>query len=323
MEQLIDLLVNIDVFLYVGLVVAIQFAYTKSVRTKKERIENNRKAQELPKGSLVNQTRKLEELKAEAKQQVTWLLLPIVALPFILVVLKYLIGLTPAIGWINQITNPFTGVINSSGGLLLTFLLFALWLLFTTTDLAKAAVGGIAFRTVMVFSNTIQVGDRVTIAGSSGKITDIGIFYLTLVTIDDDKVCLPTNSLWGATLINANDGDRSSLTVTNFYLSPMVNAKQLQAAEDAIWEAIQASPYFEPSKVKQIFYHQQPEYIQLTAKAYVASTYNEPLFKSDITRRFLQFAKNEGILLADQKQPLASPPGVKDKIRQHKEKNHG
>ena len=64
MEQLIDLLVNIDVFLYVGLVVAIQFAYTKSVRTKKERIENNRKAQELPKGSLVNQTRKLEELKA-------------------------------------------------------------------------------------------------------------------------------------------------------------------------------------------------------------------------------------------------------------------
>ena len=63
----------------------------------------------------------------------------------------------------------------------------------------------------------------------------------------------------------------------------------------------QAYNYFEPTKAKQIYYRQHHEYIELIAKAYVASTYNEALFKSDITRRFfLQFVKSEGILLANQ-----------------------
>ena len=48
----------------------------------------------------------------------------------------------------------------------------------------------------------------------------------------------------------------------------------------------------------QIFLVQERDAICLTAKAYVASTYNEPLFTSDVTRAFLEFADKEGIPLA-------------------------
>ena len=48
----------------------------------------------------------------------------------------------------------------------------------------------------------------------------------------------------------------------------------------------------------QIYLSQTPEAICLTAKAYVASTYNEPLFVSDVTRAFLDFVSQEQIPLA-------------------------
>ena len=48
----------------------------------------------------------------------------------------------------------------------------------------------------------------------------------------------------------------------------------------------------------QIYLEQGPSEIVLTARAYVASTYNEPLFKSDVYQAFLDFADRESIPLA-------------------------
>lgn len=327
MSELLSLLANGYVIVYVLLVVLIQWIYVCVQRDKKKQIADNRQDQGLPLDILVNQSKKLEDLKAEAKSQAKVLILPILFLPFILSLVEYKVNchvnkqiscsvqtwVTDSFVTKTEVIRPSIGAIKSSVdavkppeeakakyGLLFTFLIFLLWLLTAATDLAKATIGGIAFRTVTAFANTFQVGDRVTVKGLSGKLTDIGVFYLTLVTLDDDKICLPTNSLWGAELTTANDGERSSLVVISFYLSPTVTYKQLGDTEDAIWEAIQASNYFEPSKPKQIYYQQQPHYIELIAKAYVASTYNEPLFRSDIYRRFFEFVKKEDILLAHQ-----------------------
>ena len=52
----------------------------------------------------------------------------------------------------------------------------------------------------------------------------------------------------GATLVNANDGDRSSLVTMDFYLSPAVAVEQLQGTQDIIWEAIQASGSPKPKR---------------------------------------------------------------------------
>ncbi len=298
MSELLSLLKNPYVFLYVALIVLVQMGYLRHRRRKEATITANRAAQGLPPQTIVNQSVKLEELKSQARKETWVLILPIVFLPFVMAGLEFAMNAC--------IFDPDPGcsttevAIHSGNGLLFTFFIFMLWLMFTGTDLAKAAIGGIAFRTVMVFGNTFQVGDRITINGNSGKLIDIGVFYLTLVTLDDDKICLPTSSLWGTSLTSANDGERSSLVVIPFYLSPTVTSKQMQDAEDAIWDAIQASNYFEPTKNKQIFYSQEQSFIQLTVKAYVASTYNEPLFRSDITRRFLHFAKKNNILLANQ-----------------------
>ncbi|NQZ12832.1 MAG: mechanosensitive ion channel [Algicola sp.] len=299
METLLKLFKNPYVFAYVVLIVLAQYVYLRHRGNKEAKITANRAAEGLPPQTIVTQSVKLAELKTQAHKEAWVLILPLVLLPFLLAGLEFALNAC----WFNKEPGCSTtqATVHSGDGLLFTFFIFMLWLMFTGTELAKAAIGGIAFRTVMVFGNTFQVGDRVTINGNSGKLVDIGVFYLTLVTLDDDKICLPTNSLWGSALTSSNDGDRSSLVCIPFYLSPTNSAKKLQEAEDALWDAIQASNYFEPTKNKQIFYQQEQTYIQLTVKAYVASTYNEPLFRSDISRRFLHYAIENDILLANQR----------------------
>lgn len=282
MAELIEQIKNGYVLTYIILIIAIQIVYRMYCNYRSERIKNQRKATGLPSNILINQNKKLSEVKKESSLQALVLILPVVTLPFIL----------SGVSWITDSGN------DPASGLFYAFLIFLAWIAFSGTDLAKAAIGGIAFRTVMAFSNTVQVGDRVTISGYSGKLLDIGIFYIILETADDDKICLPTNTLWGAPLVSANAGDRSSLCVIPFYLSPSVSSEQLQEAEDAIWDAIQASLYFEPTKPKQIFYQQHPQCIELVSKSYVASTYNEPLFRSEITNSFLRFAMKKKIPLA-------------------------
>ena len=48
----------------------------------------------------------------------------------------------------------------------------------------------------------------------------------------------------------------------------------------------------------QIYLSQEPNAIRLTAKVYVTSTCIEPLFKSDVTRTFLDFAAESDLPLA-------------------------
>ncbi len=55
----------------------------------------------------------------------------------------------------------------------------------------------------------------------------------------------------------------------------------------------------------QIYFSQTPELVCLTAKAYVASTYNEPLFKSDVYKAVLKTALEQSIPLAGRQTNIA------------------
>jgi len=156
----------------------------------------------------------------------------------------------------------------------------------------------VAFRAYASIRCPFQVGDRVTIGGQSGKVEFIGPFFVTLVTVDDDLVNVPTASLWSQTLISANAGDKSSLAVMSFHLAPFVRADLRRKTEQNIWDAIQKSMYWDHEKPMQIYLEQNKDEIVLTAKAYVASTYNEALFKSDVYQSFLDFVDHEKIPLA-------------------------
>ena len=178
-------------------------------------------------------------------------------------------------------------------GLATAFIAIFAWILVSGTDLAKSLVGGLAFRILNPLKPAFGLHDRVTIKGISGKVVDIGVFHVRLQTPDDDLICIPTSSLWSETLISANAGARSSLCVMAFHLMPDTDMKQRKNAENIIWDAVQASVYFDPDNPLQIYCSQTSSAIVLTAKAYVASTYREPDFKSDVTNRVLDgFSSN-------------------------------
>lgn len=86
--------------------------------------------------------------------------------------------------------------------------------------MAKGFLGGLAFKTLAAFKTPFQSGDRVTIKGSSGKVVGFDTFFVSLQTVNDDLVSIPTHTLWGEDLISANAGERSSLVVILFYLAP-------------------------------------------------------------------------------------------------------
>ncbi len=64
------------------------------------------------------------------------------------------------------------------------FLVILLWLIIQGTDVAKAFLGGLAFKTLVAFQDAIQVGNRMTLCIGfkeyEGQVVHIGTFYVTL-----------------------------------------------------------------------------------------------------------------------------------------------
>ncbi len=281
--DLAQALLNIYVILYLVIVIGAQAWIILRIRKQRQQIQQNRAQQGLPSDILLNHSERLSDIRNETLLQSSVLLVSIIVTPFLIMLI-------------------FGGFMSGEArnGLAVIFLGLLGWMLFNGTDVAKSFLGGLAFNTLLAFKHPIQVGDRVTLKGHGGKVLEVGLFFVKLQTPNDDLISIPTRDLWSEVLVSANAGERYSLCVMEFYLAPFCTQAQRQAAEDTIWEAIQASPYFEPNQPMQIFLAQQPDAIRLTAKAYVASTYNEPLFTSDVIRAFLEFADQAHIPLASQ-----------------------
>ncbi len=292
---------NPYVIVYLAIVVGGQLGYGLWRRQKQKAVAARRRRQGLPDNMIVNTAETLTEYKRGALLDSTILMLTVIIVPFILIAIAP--GAEPTAGQ-EGAASP------EQNGIAIVFVALLLWIFLNGTDVAKAFLGGLAFRTVLAFKKPtpFQLGDRVTLKGIGGKVIGFDSFFVTLQTPNDDQISIPTRSLWGDVLNSANAGERSSLCVMNFYLAPFVTAAQRQVAEDTIWEAIQASPYYTPSKPMQIYFAQNPDAIQLTAKAYVASTYREPLFTSDVTRAFLDVAAKQGIALASSAWKISIEP---------------
>lgn len=271
-------LVSWPVGLYLGIVVGAQAGLAFWRRAKSRWAQDRRERAGLDKRILVDHAVTLRAIKTEAAIDTGVLLITVVLVPIGLA----LTDLKP----------------EAAKGLGVTFLALLVWVLVSGTDVARAFLGGVAFRAYVGLRQPFQVGDRVTLRGYAGKVEEIDPFYVRLTTLDDDLVSIPTASLWSEPLVSANAGDRASLCVMTFHLAPFVAAGPRKEAEDAIWEAIQKSVYWDFDKPMQIYVEQRKDEIVLTAKAYVASTYNEPLFKSDVYQAFLDFAQGHSVPLA-------------------------
>lgn len=283
MIEAIESLVNHYVGAYLALVVGTQLLLAGLARRRRARIRRQRLRQGLDEQVLIDQTETLSELRRESVTQALALLGTI------------FLGPAAVIGGASLFGAELSP--EERQGLAVLLLGLVLWLVWSGTDVAKAFFGGLAFKTLAALKRSIQVGDRVSVRGHHGRVTEIGVFFLDLRVGGGDLVSIPTRSLWSEALVSENAGERSSRAVMRHFLSPTVTAAQLRAAEDAIWEAMQASAYLEPSKPIQVIVSQRPGAVVLTAKAFVASTYNRSRFESDVARAFLERCAGEGIPL--------------------------
>lgn len=292
-QTLYSALFTWPVAIYVMLVVAALLVPPVVFAQTRRRVVRRRQALGLPQELIMEPEDRLRRDRREAGLQALVLLVAIFVVPLVLA------PLLPS--------PPPNAPDVIKGGFMMVFLAILLWLIFQGTDVAKAFLGGLSFKTMIAFQDSMQVGDRVTLTGYGGRLLKMGTFFVTLQTPDDDLVSIPTQSLWSEVLISANAGNRASRCVMQYYLAPFASKSQRQAAEDAIWDAIQASPYCETAKPMQIFLSQTADAICLTAKAYVTSTYDEPLFKSDVTRAFLDVAAEEDIPLGSSRWRMHAP----------------
>ncbi|MEL6776554.1 MAG: mechanosensitive ion channel domain-containing protein [Cyanobacteria bacterium J06597_16] len=290
MDDIAKLFINPSVLLYLGGIIGTQVLYSWWRQQQQKSINTRRRTRGLPKEVLLNHTERLAERRRHALTQSTLLIASVVVLPFVLIASTQWFD-----AWIGSAPETTT---TEKTGLTITFVTLLISSLISSPSVVKAFLEGLAYKTLAAFTTPFQIGDRVLIKGISGRVVQLDTFFVVIETLKGERVSLPTHTLWAETITSVNGGDRDSLCEMVFYLSPTSSDKQRQAAEDIIWNTIQSSTYLEPSKPIQIYLSQGAKAIQLTARAYVASTYNEDLFTSDVTRAFLNFTHQKQIPLA-------------------------
>lgn len=161
---------------------------------------------------------------------------------------------------------------------------------FGLKDLFADVIGGL----VIIVERPYQVGDKVEIGDHYGEVTDIGIRATQLRTPDDSLVSVPNYFLFTDAVSNANGGHAEMLVVVEFSVA---TGTDLDRATTIVEEALATSRYVYVSDDRPItvFVEDEPYYLTVRGKAYVADIRNEFAFKSDVTRRVLAAFEREGI----------------------------
>lgn len=73
----------------------------------------------------------------------------------------------------------------------------------------QGSLSNIAAGVMLLFFRPFKVGDEIDAAGTSGKVTEIGITATRLKTTDNREIILSNGSVWGGTIVNNTSlGDR-------------------------------------------------------------------------------------------------------------------
>jgi small-conductance mechanosensitive channel len=195
--------------------------------------------------------------------------------------LIYAVALASVLGGIFQLSS--TQLV-AAGGLLGAVLAFGI------QDLFASVVGGL----VVVFERPYRVGDKVTLGGHYGEVTDVGIRATRLVTPTDTEVVVPNLAVFGDPVANANAGAAELLATAELHVAPTADRER---AVDLVREAALTSPYVRLSADHPVtvIVEDGPRYTTIESRAYVADLRDESLFRSDVTRRALAAFDAAGI----------------------------
>ena len=176
-------LVNPYVVIYILIVFGGQFLIGEIRRRQQKQIANRRSAQGLPEDVFLDHAERLTDRRRQAMLESGLLLGSIFLVPFILVLISYLLEQA---GYSTQ---------EAASGIGVVFVGLFLWVLLGGTDVGKAFLSGLAFKTIAAVKVPFQVGDRVTLKGVAGKVIGFDTFFVTIQTVNDDLVSVPTGSL--------------------------------------------------------------------------------------------------------------------------------
>ena len=163
---------------------------------------------------------------------------------------------------------------------------------FAAQDLLKNIFGGL----VIITDRPFQVGDKISVAGTYGEVSAIGLRSTRIVTPDDNLVTVPNAQVVDSQVANANAGALDCQVVTDLYLPGWVDER---LAKRIAYQAAASSKYVYRNKpivviVKDEF--KETFLTHLKVKAYVIDTRYEYLLMSDITERCREAFREAGLL---------------------------
>lgn len=197
----------------------------------------------------------------------------------------YAIGIYLAVGIVSPSDKTLYAMLGS----------MALALGLAAKDLLNDLIGGI----VVLFDRSLQVGDRVSVAGHYGEVVTIGLRSTKLVTPDDSLVTVPNSTLLSSSLSNTNAGAVDCQVVVDIYLPGNTDVGE---AERIAREAVLTSKFAylrKPMVVNVKDRFEETLLLHVIIKAYVFDTRYEALLAADLTRRIRKELRRRGLTRED------------------------
>ncbi len=163
---------------------------------------------------------------------------------------------------------------------------------FAAQDVLKNIFGGL----VIIFDQSFQTGDKVSIGGAYGEVTSIGLRSTRIVTPDDNQVTVPNSQIVDSQVSNANAGALDCQVVTDLFLPGWVDES---LAKEIAYQAAASSKYVYLKKpivvlVKDVFDH--TFLTRIRVKAYVLDIRYEFALMSDVTERARAEFRRQGLI---------------------------
>jgi len=149
---------------------------------------------------------------------------------------------------------------------------------FAFKDYVSSLIAGI----IAVFERPYRPGDWVKIDGDYGEVVSIGMRSLSLVTASDDLITVPHVKIWDQNISNSNDGERTLMCVSNFYLASQQDHAQVRSL---LRDVAMTSGYLQYQKPVVVIVTNEPWGTRYQVKAYPFDLRDQFVFISDVTVR--------------------------------------
>ncbi len=155
---------------------------------------------------------------------------------------------------------------------------------FAFKDYVSSLVAGV----VAIIERPYRPGDWVQVGEDYGEVRSVGMRAILLRTPGDDIITVPHDRIWKNNISNSNDGSRTLMCVTHFYVQPTHDAALLRAA---LTDVVLTSAFLEYDKPVLVMLNETPLGTHYRVKAYPFDMRDQFAFISDVTVRGKQAIK--------------------------------